>query len=88
MLQRRGLTLYPGKSLTNNIGFDETATNSHVTNKFDVLPVDSVRVKRIPVRDNKLAAHEIYAFYQGRWYNNRRRTALLNKIKNVIYFWK
>ena len=88
MLQRRGLTLYPGKSLTNNIGFDETATNSHVTNKFDVLPVDSVRVKRIPVRDNKLAAHEIYAFYQGRWYNKRRRTALLNKIKNVIYFWK
>lgn len=88
MLKMGGLTLYPGKSMTNNIGFDETATNSHVTNKFDVVPVDSVDVKRIPIRENKLAAHEIYAFYQGRWYNKRRRTVLFNKIKNAICFWK
>ena len=88
MLQSGGLTLYPGKSLTNNIGFDETATNSCVTNKFDVVPVESIRVSRIPLRESKLAAHEIYAFYQGRWYNKRRRTAMMHKILSFIQFWK
>lgn len=88
MLRSGGLTLYPGKSLTNNIGFDETATNSCVTNKFDVVPVESIRVSRIPLRESKLAAHEIYAFYQGRWYNKRRRTAMMHKILSFIQFWK
>lgn len=88
LLERGGLTLYPGKSLTNNIGFDESATNCYTTNKFDVVPIDSVRVKRIPICESKLAAHEIYAFYQGRWYNKRRRTALFNRIKNIFCFWK
>ncbi len=88
LLERGGLTLYPGKSLTNNIGFDELATNCYTTNKFDVIPVDSIRVKRIPIRENTLAAHEIYAFYQGRWYNKRRRNALIAKMKNIFCFWK
>ena len=88
LLQRGGLTLYPGKSLTNNIGFDSTATNSGITNKFDVVPVDKVIVRRIPIRENRLATQEIYAFYQGRWYNRRRRKAIVNKFKNIIYFWK
>ena len=88
MLQRRGWTLYPGKSLTNNIGFDSTATNSHITHKFDVVPVDSINVKRKPICGNRIAEHEIYAFYQGRWYNRRRRTALIKKIMNIICFWK
>lgn len=88
LLERGGLTLYPGKSLTNNIGFDELATNCYTTNKFDVIPVDSIRVKRIPIRENTLAAHEIYAFYQGRWYNKRRRKALIAKMKNILCFWK
>lgn len=88
LLLRGGLTLYPGKSLTNNIGFDLTATNCVPTHKFDVVPVESIDVKRKPIHENMLAAHEIYAFYQGRWYNMRRRKALLNKIKKIICFWK
>ena len=88
LLERRGLTLFPGKSLTNNIGFDELASNCYKTNKFDVVPVDMVRVKRIPIRESKLATHEIYAFYQGRWYNKRRRKALIAKMKNILCFWK
>lgn len=84
LLERGALTLYPGKSLTNNIGFDDLASNCYTTNKFDVELVDSVVVKRIPIRESRLAAHEIYAFYQGRWYNKRRREALLKK----ILFWK
>ena len=80
MLMRQALTLYPGHSLTNNIGFDEQATNCYTTDKFDVVPIDSVKVKRQQIRENKRAAREIYAFYQGRWYNKRRRTQLINKI--------
>lgn len=88
LLERGALTLYPGRSLTNNIGFDELASNCYLTNKFDVVPVDTIKVKRIPIQENKLATHEIYAFYQGRWYNRRRRKALINKLKKMLYFWK
>ncbi len=88
LLDRKGLTLYPGKSLTNNIGFDEMASNCYVTNKFDVVPVDYVPVKRRPIKESWLAAYEIYAFYQGRWYNKRRRNAFLHKVKSIILFWK
>lgn len=80
MLQRGALTLYPGQSLTNNIGFDDQATNCYTTDKFDVVPVDYVPVTRQAIKENKRAAREIYAFYQGRWYNRRRRTRLINKV--------
>lgn len=85
MLQRGALTLYPGQSLTNNIGFDELGTNCYTTDKFDVVPVDYVEIKRIPIKENKRAAREIYAFYQGRWYNRRRRKKLINKILKTFH---
>ena len=85
MLQRGALTLYPGQSLTNNIGFDELGTNCYTTDKFDVVPVDYVEIKRIPIKENKRAAREIYAFYQGRWYNRRRRIQMINKILSFFH---
>ena len=80
MLQRGALTLYPGQSLTNNIGFDEQATNCYTTDTFDVVPIDYIEVKHRSILENKRAAREIYAFYQGYWYNRRRRIKLMNKI--------
>lgn len=88
LLERGGLTLYPGNSLTNNIGFDSLATNCYESHKFDVVPVDTISVKRKAIKECRLAAHEIYAFYQGRWYNKRRRNAMLSKIINIFCFWK
>ena len=85
MLQRGALTLYPGQSLTNNIGFDDHATNCYTTTKFDVVPVDYVLVARQTIKENKQAAREIYAFYQGRWYNRRRRTQLINKVLSFFH---
>lgn len=85
MLLRGAFTLYPGQSLTNNIGFDEQGTNCYTTDKFDVVPVDYVEVKRRPIKENKCAAREIYAFYQGRWYNRRRRNKLINKILSFFH---
>lgn len=88
MRMRNALALYPGQSLVDNRGFIDDATNCHATDKFDVKLADKIEVKRRPICESKLAAHEIYAFYQGRWYNGRRRRALLNKLKNILFFWK
>ena len=88
MLQKGALSLFPGRSLTNNIGFDDTATHCYATNKFDVIPTDYVKVERLPVRVNKKASRVIYDFYQGHWYNKRRRKALLMKFKQNTLFWK
>lgn len=88
MLKMGGLTLYPGRSLVTNIGFDGTGDNcvrlernpywiSHLA--------DSVPVKKIKkLRENRLAAHEIYAFHSGRWYNRRRRTKWIKSIFSFL----
>lgn len=88
LLQQHALTLYPGNSLTNNIGFDNLGTNCYTTDKFDVPIVDKVVVEKNPIKINKKASRVIYDFYQGRWYNKRRRKALLNKILHMLQFGK
>lgn len=88
MMKQDALTLYPGHSLTNNIGFDKMATNCYVTTKFDVVPKDYVGVKRQSIVVNKKASRVIYDFYQGHWYNKRRRDALIKRIKNALIFWR
>ena len=88
MRQRDALALYPGNSLVDNRGFGGDATNCYATDKFDVKLGKKIVVERRPIRENKLGAHEIYAFYQGRWYNKRRRNSMLSKIKNIFCFWK
>ena len=89
LLSRKALTLYPHQSLTNNIGFDDEATNCYATNRFDVLDLAShVDVMKNPVKVNRKASRIIYDFYQGHWYNKRRRTALMKKMVRVLTFWK
>lgn len=86
MLRMGGLTLYPRQSLTNNIGFDSLATNCYESHAFDI-PVLAECIHVVPKRicESRLGAHEIYAFYQGRWYNKRRREALFYKIKKILH---
>ena len=88
MRKQNALTLYPGRSLTNNIGFDDLATNCYTTTKFDVVPTDYVKVKSIPLSVNGKAMRVIYDFYQGHWYNKRRRNALIKKVKDTVLFWR
>lgn len=86
MLRMGGLTLYPGKSLTNNIGFDEFATNCYKTNKFDIVHLaDKIKVRHRKVKESWLGSVEIYAFYQGRWYNKRRRQKIINCILHFLH---
>ena len=88
MRKMDALTLYPGQSLTNNIGFDSLATNCYTTTKFDVVPADCVKVERISLSVSNKASRVIYDFYQGHWYNRRRRRALFQKVFGKLTFWK
>jgi len=50
---RGNLTLYPGKSLVENIGHDASGTHSIKTEDFKVMLADrSIRVKTIPICEN------------------------------------
>lgn len=85
LLSRGGLTLYPTWSLTTNIGFDSSGSNCFTTNKYYIYNLkDYVRVKRVPIRENRLAAHEIWAFRNGRWYSKRNRDKWIAKIKSLF----
>lgn len=84
MAKMGGLALYPTKSMTNNIGWDDSGTNCQTCNKYFIAhPLESVKVIHKPIKESRLAANEVYAFFQGRWYNKRRRQALLN---NILHF--
>ena len=87
MLMRDGLTLYPGNSLTNNIGFDSTGENCFSERKFDIkhLAEDVPVKKKKHLREHPVAAEEIYSFYQGRWYNKRRRTKLFQIFLKIFH---
>lgn len=69
VLIQKGLALYPGNSLVQNVGFDETGTNCTPMTKFDVgiLP-NQIQVTKIPIKVSKQAKHIIINFYQGSFY--------------------
>lgn len=86
LLKEGGLTLYPGVSLTNNIGFDGTGANCSAMSKFDILnPADYIPVKRIPIKENKRAAKVIYHFYSGYWFSKRYRRQWVSRIKQLFH---
>lgn len=89
LLQMGGLTLYPGQSLVTNIGFDGSGDNCGRLERNPYwIPrlAESIPVKKITkLKENRLAAHEIYAFHSGRWYNRRRRKKLINTILSFFH---
>ena len=59
-----GLTLYPGTSLTRNIGLDGSGVHGGVTSRFDVAVADRpILVARIPVEEDRAARAQIAAFF-------------------------
>lgn len=89
MLQKAGLTLFPRQSLTTNIGFDDTATNCISTNRYFINKLAaSIAVNRTEIKVHKRGASEIYSFYQGRWYNKRRRKQFAELLIEKMSFWK
>lgn len=77
------LTLYPSRSLIQNMGFDGKGSHCSPTKMFDVdLSCDPVEITDIPVVSSSLAFEEFKQFYKisRRSYCNR----LLAKIKMMI----
>ncbi len=73
LIMMNGFTLYPGHSLTNNIGFDQEGTNCTPMTKFDVPELaESIPIYSIPVEESKKAKKIIIRFYQGKYYYIRR----------------
>lgn len=69
------LTLYPGKSLVQNIGYDCSGTHCRTSDLFDVtLSEAPISVKRIAIEDNLPVRRAIGLFL------NRSRPGLLNKL--------
>jgi hypothetical protein len=77
---RGGLTLYPGRSLTQNIGTDGSGVHCVPTSAYEVRLADRpIQLRDIPVEEDPVARAAIAAFFrrpgvQG-WRNWLRRTA-------------
>ena len=73
VLLHNGLTLYPYRSLTQNVGFDKAGVHCTPMTKFDIdYLADYVKVEPIPLVESKDATKIIVRFYQGRLYPIRR----------------
>jgi hypothetical protein len=72
-----GLTLYPGRSLVRNIGFDDTGTHSSATTRFDVDVSDTpIRIDRIPLVENEAALAAFADYYRALRPTGIRRAVL------------
>lgn len=82
ILMQNGLTLYPYKSLTHNIGFDASGVHCGQTNKFNGPLVSHVKVKKTIPQDSQIAKKIILEFYKR--LNEPPKRTLLKKIGRWI----
>lgn len=83
VFRQNGLSLYPGTTLVDNIGFDSSGQHKASTNKFrSDLSGRKLEVKRIPSEENEAAALEIRRFYL--WKRNSYVRVLSKIIKKII----
>lgn len=86
VLRRNGLTLYPCRSLVNNIGWDGTGDNCRSSTKYIVTDMpDSIHVSRSSITESRKAAHAIRVFQAGHWYSKRYRNKVLNRLKGLFH---
>ena len=78
-----GLCLHPRKSLVKNIGLDNSGENCGTTSLFNVIPVESISLKKIKIKDYKKVYAELKDFYQPRSKNHSFNT-FKNKISLLI----
>lgn len=87
MRRMNGLCLYPGKAMSNNIGWDDSGETSIVDTRYYVAnPAEYTEVKRIPIVRNRKAYRYIRVWYSGHWYSRRYRVKLYNAIRGIFGF--
>lgn len=73
------LTLYPGRSLIQNIGTDESGTHLRKTNVFNVeISGDPIAVSEIPIEENMVVKREIERYLRT------VKPSLAEQVKNRI----
>jgi hypothetical protein len=76
---RNMLTLYPGRSLVQNIGFDNSGTHCGVSDRYSVTLSDGpIRVAKIPIQQDLRARASIRSFHKS------NRVGLLRRILNKL----
>jgi uncharacterized protein YdcH (DUF465 family) len=73
------LTLYPGKSLVNNIGHDNSGTHCSITSEFDVRVFDEpIGINKIDIAESIVARQAIIA------YMRKNKLKIVNRIVRKI----
>lgn len=76
-------TLYPGKSLVQNIGNDDSGTHCSTTNEFEVqLAHEPIKVQKIPIERNDFAFNAFSQYFNDLKGNRYKRA--LKKILNYL----
>ncbi len=74
------LTLYPGKSLIQNIGFDNSGTHCRTTEFLNVkVSQRPIQILSLPAEENKEALKQF-----ERYFNKIKRSHLIQKLKSII----
>ena len=79
-----GLCLHPNKSLVQNIGLDNSGSNCEITDKFDVKLSESIKLKKILVKDNPQIYGYLNEFYNGKRQNKDLIALAVNSVKALI----
>lgn len=84
VLMQNGYTLYPGKSLVNNIGFDDSGIHNGISTKYaHGSMADTVEVKKISLKENTVAADIIKSFYKIVYAQDS--PSLITKLKRQVF---
>lgn len=62
-----GLSLFPARSLVQNIGCDGTGLHCGATNMFHVEPVDYLTIRRIPIVEDMHVRAQLDAYFKVQW---------------------
>lgn len=82
---RKGLALFPGKSLVKNIGMDGSGMHCGTDNVYDVEPSAlSVKVLPIPVVESKVAVRRHESFFRRNFSGYPLHTRIYYKIIRII----
>jgi acetyltransferase-like isoleucine patch superfamily enzyme len=80
VLINNGYTLYPGKSLVSNIGFDNSGIHCRASSAFKSEVADEILVERIPLKLSRTAKNIVIEFYQGKLNYVKKVKTLLKRI--------
>ena len=76
------LTLYPGRSLVNNIGFDNSGTHCNATNVFaQSVSDDPVQIREIPIIESKSSKDTIVSYFRQ---HHSFRARMLRKFCSIM----